>query len=275
MLQHITPVILTYNEESNLARSLQRLKWAREVVIVDSLSQDGTKRIAESYLNVRFIERPFDNHTTQWNFAVDQVLTDWVLSLDADYVLEPGFEQELDALNPVLPPVAYATSFRYCIAGKPLRATLYPPRLVLFRKDRCRFIQDGHTQLLKANGATGTLHSRVLHDDRKPLSHWVWSQDRYARLEAEKLVYTPASQLGFNDRVRKTILLSPLLVFPYVLLLRGGILDGWPGWYYALQRALAETLLSLRLIESRFAPARPNHSNSLTQQLQETTDSRA
>ena len=249
----ITPLILTYNEEANLARCLSRLAWAREIVVVDSLSRDATKEIAARHTNVRFVERPFDHHTAQWNFGLERVHTEWVLSLDADYVLEPGFEQELAALHPAADLAAYAASFHYCINSRPLRATLYPPRLALFRRSRCRYVPDGHTQRLHSDGPTAALRTRILHDDRKPLSHWVWSQDRYAKLEAEKLVALPKSALGFNDRIRRTIVLGPPVVLLYTLFVRGVILDGWAGWYYAFQRALAETLLSLRLIEARWA----------------------
>ncbi len=251
MLDQITPLILTYNEEPNLGRCLARLRWAREIVVVDSLSTDATKALAAHHANVRFLERKFDNHTAQWNFGLDQVKTDWVLSLDADYILSDGFEQELAALRPDADLAAYAASFRYCINGRPLRGTLYPARLALFRRAKCRYVQDGHTQLLRADGPTTALRTRILHDDRKPLSHWLWSQDRYAKLEAEKLSRTPSAELGLNDRIRATIVLGPPVVFLYTLLVRGVILDGWPGWYYAFQRALAETLLSLRLIEAR------------------------
>ena len=262
MLSSLTALILTYNEEANLGRCLARLAWAREVVVVDSLSTDRTKAIAAGFPNVRFLERRFDNHTAQWNFGLDQVQTDWVLSLDADYVIAPDFEAEVKALVPAPELAAYALAFRYCIQGRPLRGTLYPPRLALFRRAVCRYVQDGHTQLLRADGPTTALRTRILHDDRKPLSHWVWSQDRYAKLEAEKLAATPRAALGLNDRIRATIVLGPPIVFLYTMLVRGVILDGWAGWYYACQRLLAETLLSLRLIEAKWAGAESKTKNS-------------
>jgi glycosyltransferase involved in cell wall biosynthesis len=259
-LTAITPLILTRNEEPNLARCLGRLGWAKEIVVVDSLSMDATKLVAARHPQVRFLEREFDSHTAQWNFGLDQIRTDWVLSLDADYVLGDGFEAELAALAPAAGLAAYAVAFRYCIYGRPLRGTLYPPRLALFRRARCRYAQDGHTQLLRADGPTGTLRTHILHDDRKPLSHWLQSQDRYAKLEAEKLAVIPPAGLSFNDRVRKTIVLGPPAALLYTLFARGVVLDGWAGWYYAFQRALAETLLSLRLIEARLGMASSDNS---------------
>jgi len=258
----ITPLILTYNEEPNLAGCLGRLRWAKEIVVVDSFSTDATKQIAAGHPNVRLLERKFDNHTAQWNFGLDQCSTEWVLSLDADYLLADGFEGELRSLAPGPELAAYAVSFRYCISGRPLRGTLYPPRLALFRRTKCRYVQDGHTQLLHAAGPTAVLHTPVSHDDRKPLSHWLWSQDRYAKLEAEKLACTPAGALGLNDRIRKTIVLGPPVVLLYTLFVRGVILDGWSGWYYAFQRALAETLLSLRLIEAKLGISSSDRSAS-------------
>jgi hypothetical protein len=69
--------------------------------------------------------------------------------------------------------------------------------------------------------------------------------------ELTKLLNTPRAQLGFVDRLRTKLVIAPPGVFLYSLLLKGGILDGWPGWFYALQRLVAESLLSLKLLEYR------------------------
>ncbi|MBL9133136.1 MAG: glycosyltransferase family 2 protein [Verrucomicrobiaceae bacterium] len=248
-LATITPVILTWNEDPNLRRCLERLRWAAEVIIIDSGSTDATDAIAAEFPNTRLIVRPFDDHTTQWNFGVDTTTTNWVLSLDCDYVLCPGFEDELARLDEATTCDAFYASFRYLIFGKPLRACLYPPRAVLFRKDRCRYVPDGHTQLLSIPGTTAHLATKIDHDDRKPLSRWIASQDKYARLEAEKL--TALTQLSPQDRIRRTMILGPVFVFFYTLLVRRVIFDGLHGWYYSFQRALAEIMLSLRLLEKK------------------------
>jgi len=251
----VTPLVLTFNEEPNLRRCLERLRWAREVVVVDSGSTDGTAAIAAEFSNVRMLVRTFDDHTSQWNFGVDAVMTRWVLALDADYVLGTGFEEELSALPEEPVEDAFSASFRYLVFGRALRACLYPPRTVLFRRDRCRYREDGHTQLLHVAGASSLLATKIDHDDRKPLSRWFDSQDKYARLEADKLLSLSPEQLHFNDRVRRTMILGPVLVFFYTLLVRGVILDGWHGWFYVFQRTLAEIMLSLRLLERRLMSA--------------------
>ena len=102
MLADITPVILTYNESPNIGRSLERLTWAREVVIVDSHSTDDTLAIAARFPNVRVVQRSFDSHARQWRFAVEEtgITSDWVLRLDADYMVEPGLRDEMAGLRP-------------------------------------------------------------------------------------------------------------------------------------------------------------------------------
>ncbi len=249
-MTEVTPLILTWNEEPNLRRCLERLRWAREVVILDSGSTDATASIAAEFPNIKFLVRPFDDHTTQWNFGVDATTTNWILSLDCDYVLCPGFEGELAQIPDNTPCDAFHASFRYLIYGKPLRASLYPPRTVLFRKDRCRYVPDGHTQILSIPGQTASLSTRIDHDDRKPLSRWFSSQDKYARLEADKL--TSLTQLSLQDRIRRTMILGPVFVFVYTLLIRRTLFDGLHGWFYALQRTLAEIMLAMRLLEKRF-----------------------
>ncbi len=254
-LTEITPLILTYNEEPNLARTLAQLTWASKILVLDSGSTDQTLALARSFPNVRVVQRSFDSFAQQCNFGLTQLDSEWVLSLDADYLLTSELIAELRALEPSPSVAGYAAAFHYCVNGRPLRSTLYPPRTVLYRRRLARYADDGHAHHVQVSGPVFALQGRILHDDRKPLSHWVWSQDRYAKLEAEKLSRTPSAELGLNDRIRKTILLGPPVVFLYTLFVRGVILDGWAGWHYALQRALAETLLSLRLIEAKWMTA--------------------
>ena len=133
MLADITPVILTFNEAANIGRSLERLTWATEVVVVDSGSTDDTLSITGRFANARVVHRPFDTHAAQWRFAAEQtgIATDWILRLDADYMLEPALREEIAALVPPPETAAYQIGFTYCIAGKPLRASLYPSLPVL------------------------------------------------------------------------------------------------------------------------------------------------
>lgn len=250
LLSQITPLILTYNEAPNIARSLQKLTWASRIVIIDSYSTDDTLQIVADYPQAQVFQRKFDTHTNQWNFGITKVNTNWVLSLDADYVLSEEFLSELKRLCPPNNVDGYFVGFQYCVFGKPLRGTILPPRQILFRKARAIYVDDGHTQLLTVDRKSSSLKCTILHDDRKSLSRWLWAQDRYMKIEAKKLLETSDTALSLGDQLRKRKFIAPFIILIYCLFLKGGILDGWRGWYYAFQRMFAEILLSLRLIET-------------------------
>jgi len=251
MLEQITPVILTFNEAPNICRTLDQLSWAADIVIVDSYSADDTVELIKKYPQVRLYQRNFDLHADQWNYAINQtaVKTDWVLALDADYVLSDDIINELDVLEEKSEINAYKASFKYCILGKPLSGTLYPPVTVLYRKEKATYIQDGHTQRVQVGGNVGRLSEFIDHDDRKPFSSWLQAQDRYMKLEAELLSEKKWHELSLPDKFRKLVVVSPFAVLIYCLLVKKGILDGKAGLYYAFQRSLAEVILSFHIIQ--------------------------
>jgi glycosyltransferase involved in cell wall biosynthesis len=253
MLDQITPLILTYNEAPNIARTLESLRWASQVIVVDSFSTDDTARIATSFPNVKVIQRAFDCHRNQWEFGLKQtgITTEWVLALDADYIVTTDLVNEIENLKPADQTSGYRASFIYCISGKRLHSGIYPPVTVLYRAAPANYIQDGHTQRVSLDGQIEELRSPILHDDRKPLRRWFESQKRYTRLEAQKLRAAHPAELGFLDRLRRWPLIVPPLALFYCLIVRAGIFDGWAGFYYAFQRAGAELMLSLYLIENR------------------------
>ena len=250
MLEQLTILILAYNESPNIDRTLQSLSWAKRIVVIDSYSTDETLEILSSYPQVEVFKRKFDTHTNQWNYGLEQVKTEWVLSLDADYVVTNKLINEIQTLPVDNTIDGYFVKFKYCVFGKPLRGTILPPREVLFRKDKAIYIDDGHTQLLENKGKSSQLSAYIHHDDRKPLSRWLWAQDRYMVIESKKLLETPEHELSIGDRIRKQKILAPLIILIYCLIIKGGILDGWNGWYYAFQRVLAEILLSIHIIET-------------------------
>src|SRR4029078_1702990 len=146
MLDQITPLILTYNEAPNIARALAGVSWAKEIVVVDSFSDDETVAIAKLFPQVRVIQRAFDNHRNQWEFGLKEtgITTPWVLALDADYVLSEELVTELAELAPNTQTTGYRVNFVYCIKGRKLRSGIYPPVTVLYRRGSATYVQDGH-----------------------------------------------------------------------------------------------------------------------------------
>ena len=249
-MNDITGLVLTFNEAPNIARTLGKLSWLPRVIVVDSHSTDATAQIAAAFPNVEVVTRTFTSHESQWNFGLEQtgITSEWLLALDADYVLTDEAIAEIRGLNPAAETSGYAASFDYCVDGRRLRGAAYPPVTVLYRRARARYHQDGHTQRVRVDGSVVPLRSRILHDDRKPLSQWFGAQAKYMRLEADKLTTAPASTLGFVDRIRRWIVVAPPAMFVYCYVFRGGMLDGKAGLFYALQRATSELILSLFLV---------------------------
>jgi glycosyltransferase involved in cell wall biosynthesis len=249
MLKNITPLIITYNEDPNIKRTLVQLTWATRIIVVDSFSTDNTLDILKAYPQVEIFKRQFDTFANQCNYGLEKIDSEWVLSIDADYLVTDVLISEIQSLSKKTLADGYFANFKYCIFGKPLRGTLLPPREVLFRKYQGHYINDGHAHKVIINGKSEQLNSFIYHDDRKSLTRWLQAQDRYMVIEAKKLKETPAKELSFGDRLRKQKIIAPFIILFYCLVLKGGIWDGWQGWYYAFQRMLAEIVLAIRLIE--------------------------
>lgn len=253
-LDRITPLILTYNEEINIERTLQGLVWAKQIVVVDSFSTDRTLDILADGEHINVAQRAFDTHARQWNHGLSLVRTPWVLALDADYRIPPDLVSEMaQAVERADQQgvVGFRIPFRYCVYGRPLRGTVLPPRLALFRRLSGTYVDDGHTQDLQLHGEAADLRNTILHDDRKSLNRWLWAQKRYLHLEVEKLLTTPTTLLSPADRLRQRHVLAPFAMLLMCLIWHRGLLDGWRGWFYAFQRMYVETLLSLMLWEAR------------------------
>jgi glycosyltransferase involved in cell wall biosynthesis len=249
----VTPLLITYNEIQNIGRTLAKLDWAKQVLVVDSGSTDGTLDVLSRDPRIEVRHRPFDSFAEQCNFGLSHVRTEWVLSLDADYELSDELIAELQGLKPAIHQSGFSVGFVYRIYGRPLRGTLYPPRTVLYRVRNARYENQGHGHRIRTSGVISGLKGVIYHDDRKPLARWLDSQLKYASREAVHLLQTPRDRLSRVDRIRLMGWPAPILAFFYVLIAKGALLDGPAGWFYAFQRLLAELLLALELLDRRLS----------------------
>jgi glycosyltransferase involved in cell wall biosynthesis len=112
-------------------RTLESLAWARRIVVVDSGSTDETLNLISGFPQAEVFHRQFDDPASQCNFGLSQIESEWVLSLDADYVLSRNLVNELRQLQDDKDANGYSASFVYKVFGKSLRAALDPPRTVL------------------------------------------------------------------------------------------------------------------------------------------------
>ena len=97
MRQTLSVAMIAMNEEANLPRTLESVRWADEIVLVDSGSNDRTLEIAQAF-GARTCYHAFGGHGEQKNVALDLCTSDWTLLLDADEVLTPELQAEILAL---------------------------------------------------------------------------------------------------------------------------------------------------------------------------------
>ena len=93
-MEKITAAVITFNEENNIRRCLESVKWADEIVVIDSHSTDKTEEIAKEYTD-KVIQRDWPGHIQQKNFARETASHDWIFSLDADEEVSPELRESI------------------------------------------------------------------------------------------------------------------------------------------------------------------------------------
>ncbi|NBS55238.1 hypothetical protein EBT23_06760 [bacterium] len=123
---------------------------------------------------------------------------------------------------------------------------------MLLRWKKCRFEDEGHTQVPRVGAKTVSLSNIIYHDDRKSMERWMANQREYARREADFL-FGPEPKEGWSlaDRLRRLGWLMPILVPIYTLFGKGVILDGGAGREYVRQRFVAEKLIAKEIERRR------------------------
>jgi glycosyltransferase involved in cell wall biosynthesis len=266
----ISVIILTHNEETNIARCLDSVLWSDDILVVDSFSEDRTVEISKRH-GARVIQRAFEDFSSQRNFACEQgnLKHEWVLHLDADEIVTPELKAELASVM-FGDKDAYRISSKLIFCGKFLRhAGLFPWYQVRFgRKQALRFEQVGHGQRETLEPSRiGTLKSSLLHFNfSNGLSDWIERHNRYSTAEAQQNVHGYAGgdlrilDLLSNETDRRRRAAKKIfrrlpcratIRFIYMYLFRGGILDGKAGFTYCRLLAFYERLIVLKERELR------------------------
>lgn len=268
----VSILILTLNEEQNLADCLQSVSWSDDVLVLDSFSTDRTLEIARAN-GARVLQRRFDDFAQQRNFGLAHggLKHDWVLHLDADEVVSEELRTEMLQAVRTTDKDAFELASRMMFFGHWLKHSgLYPWYQVrLGKKDKLSFIQVGHGQRENLSpDRIGRLKCPLTHYSfSKGLSEWVDKHNRYATAEALHFLEADrrepldwAGLLAVASRVRwrramKRVFAHlpcrPTLRFVYMYLFRLGFLDGAPGYHYCRLLALYEYLIVLKIKELR------------------------
>ena len=240
----LSVAIITKNEEHNLPRTLASVRFADEIIIVDSASTDHTVEIAKSF-KAQVYDEPWQGFAAQKNMAIDRCTGSWVLSLDADEELSPELQVQLRTLLPSNPPHdAYFLRRRNLFLGRWIKhGGYYPdPKLRLFRRDAASFSHAAPFaerpvhETIAFDGESITLDYDLIHHAYPTIESYIEHMDRYSTLGAQLLVdkgKTSRSLIGFLYN----IFLVPTLTFVWNYLFRLGFLDGREGLLLHLYHA--------------------------------------
>lgn len=231
---NISAVIITQNEENNIADAIASVLWADEILVVDSESTDRTVEIAEA-AGARVIGREWPGFSAQKQFAVDSASNDWIFSLDADERVSQGLKDEILALKSQ-PENDLADGYRIArlsyYMGRPIRhGGWYPDwqlRLFNRKKGLWKDVLIHESVEMNPGSTTARLKNDILHYSvENAAHHHRMIGERYAPLAAEQMF-----ERGRRTSPFKIAAAGPAAFFQaYVL--KAGFLDGFPGFCIA------------------------------------------
>ena len=246
--QTISGFVIAYNEQARIGDCLESMKWADELVVVDSYSTDATVEIARRYTD-KIVQRQFDGHVGQTAFAFSQVTGDWVLWLDADERLTPQAADEVrrELERPGGPAYdAFAFPRKTMYLGRWItHGGWYPQHKVRLARRAAGRVAGGepHPELT-VDGRVKMLAGDILH-----LSFPGGVMD-YARRSLSYADIAARTRFAQGRRAGWTsILLKPVGAFLKSYVLKRGFLDGVPGLAVGMGTAFHRFTRELRLWE--------------------------
>jgi glycosyltransferase involved in cell wall biosynthesis len=243
----ISAVIITFNEERNIARCLSSLKEVvEEILVVDSYSTDKTVSICKEF-GVSFIQHPFEGHIEQKNYAMEQAQFDWVLSLDADEALSPEARDAVLSIKSGGGVDGYSFNRLNNYCGQWIRHSgWYPDRkLRLWDRRKGRWGgENPHDKVIMETGSTiVTIHADI--------QHYSYYNTREHDKQLRKFAEISA-QAKFEKGEKASVLkvyLSPIFKFLWKYFVQAGFLDGRNGWIICRKSAYENYLKYKRLRE--------------------------
>jgi glycosyltransferase involved in cell wall biosynthesis len=226
----LSAAIITLNEAANLPRTLASVRFAKEVVVVDSGSTDATVEIA-GRAGARLFEEPWKGFAGQKNSAIAHATGDWVLSLDADEEVSPELAREIEALLAGEPAfAAYRIPRLNHFLGRPLQHGGYwpDPKLRLFRRGAAQFEDRPVHETLQAQCPAGRLKGCLIHHCYPTLDEYIEHMNRYSAVSAEMLVRAGRTSRSLPAFLWNA-LVNPAATFLYNYIFRLGFLDGREG----------------------------------------------
>lgn len=279
MNKGISIVILTFNEEANIASCIESCQFSDDIHVIDSGSTDRTVAIAQN-LNTRVHFHAFESFGKQRNWAIDNAgcKYDWVFHLDADERLTPPLIEEMNEItaNENNDTAGYHVPNKLMLHGKWIkRSSGYPIyQMRFFNRHKMRFIDFGHGQREEPDKKLGRLQEPYLHFAfSHGMERWLTKHNQYARAEAIESINSESDLrvgdlLNSDSLIRRRALKSlsyrlpfrPTLRWLMIVVFQLGILDGKAGLTYAKMISTYDSMFQLHLIAARKKTEHPDRS---------------
>jgi glycosyltransferase involved in cell wall biosynthesis len=273
MACNVSVFIQTLNEEKNMPRCLDSLKWSDDIVVLDSISSDRTEEIVRSY-GCRFYQRPYDGRANNQNWAVQNIKFKhpWVWYVDADEVTPPELAEEIQRVcsDEGREEVAYFVRRRDYFMGRWIKhcggetnwiARLWQPQKMSWER--------GANPIAIIDGQAGYLENRFNHYFfSKGYVDWINRHNKYSSFEAIETIRSLGEdtfnffEIFAKDTVKRRKAMKklsfrlpgrPLFRFLHMYFIWGGILDGKPGFVYSTLIAVYEYFIVLKVKEIRLS----------------------
>ncbi len=224
-MPRLSVIVITRNEAANIRAALESVRWADELVVVDSGSTDDTVRIARDLAD-RVVVHGWVGYGPQKNHAARLAAHDWILSLDADERVTPSLAREIRTLldsEPAARGYRLPRVTRYL--GRWIRSTdWYPdPQLRLYDRRAARWNNRLVHESVAVDGPVGRLQGELEHQAYRDVSHHLQTIDRYTTLAARQM-HREGRRADWID-----LALRPPAAFLRNYVVRGGLRDGARG----------------------------------------------
>lgn len=225
-MSKLSVYVIAYNDEPNIRACLESVRWADEIIVVDSHSTDATEKISREFTDKVF-QHEFKGFGRLRNEAMAHATHDWVFSLDTDERATPEIHDEIRRVLDRGPEAdAYFVPRRNYFLGRWIRHCGWYPdyrQPQLFRKDRMRYREDLVHEGFELDGRVGYLKEHVLQYPFGDIDRYLAKMDRYSDLMATRMVQQ-------RRRFRTHQLIThPCFTFAKMYLGQAGFLDGMPG----------------------------------------------
>lgn len=236
----ISAVVVTFNEEKNIKKCLDSLKFCSEIIIVDSGSTDATLRIAKK-CGARIFYKQFSDFSSIKNFGITKAKNQWILSIDADEEISNELQKKIKIAITNVYDGYYIRRINYFL-GKPIKYSGWGNdfQLRLFKKNKGSFYGSVH-ESVKLKGKSGYIRDPIFHYSYIDSRSYFEKMNRYTSIQAQKTKPFLILKLFF----------SPFFKFIKMFFIKLGFLDGFHGFVLAVYSSFSEFIKISKMIENK------------------------